>query len=122
MESQRPASHSFHEPLGNFANSRRDFHIPTASATKADGKVENQKQVSHFPTAPVSLSQEQKNHAGGLRPRPRQRSRAASVVPFSSAPVVSCHSALDMFNVWVEPVSSQRLIRNRCPSGLAANR
>jgi hypothetical protein len=96
MESQRPASHSFHEPLGNLANSRRDFHIPTASATKADGKVENQKQVSHFPTAPVSLSQEQKNHAGGLRPRPRQRSRAASVVPFSSAPVVSCHSALDM--------------------------
>src|SRR5882672_8188171 len=95
MESQRPASHSFHEPLGNLANSRRDFHIPTASATKADGKVENQKQVSHFPTAPVSLSQEQKNHAGGLRPRPRQRSRAASVVPFSSAPVVSCHSALD---------------------------
>jgi hypothetical protein len=69
--------------------------FPTASATKADGKVENQKQVSHFPTAPVSLSQEQKNHAGGLRPRPRQRSRAASVVPFSSAPVVSCHSALD---------------------------
>src|SRR5215470_6936717 len=66
MESQRPASHSFHEPLGNFANSRRDFHIPTASATKADGKVENQKQVSHFPTA-----------------------------PFSSAPVVSCLSALD---------------------------
>jgi hypothetical protein len=71
MESQRPASHSFHEPLGNLANSRRDFHIPTASATKADGKVENQKQVSHFPTAtnPFSGKEKQGRRAGfALRP------------------------------------------------------
>ena len=66
MESQRPASHSFHEPLGNLANSRRDSHIPTASATKTDGKVENQKHVSHFPTATDSLSQEQKNTRAGF--------------------------------------------------------
>jgi hypothetical protein len=31
-------------------------NIPTAPATKADGKVENQKQVSHFPTASIPLS------------------------------------------------------------------
>ena len=48
VESQRQASHSFHEPLGNLAKRRRDFHIPTARA-KRSGKVENQKQVSHFP-------------------------------------------------------------------------
>ena len=56
VESQKQASHSFHEPLGNLAKSRRDSHISTAPATKADGKVENQKQVSHFPTAPNPLS------------------------------------------------------------------
>src|SRR5260370_36206995 len=33
VESQRRASHSFHEPLGNLAKSRRDSHIPTAPAT-----------------------------------------------------------------------------------------
>ena len=48
LESQQQAFHSFHEPLGNLANCRRDSHIPTAPTTKADGKVENQKQVSHF--------------------------------------------------------------------------
>jgi hypothetical protein len=32
--------------LGN--RKKRDFHIPTAPARR--GKVENQKQVSHFPT------------------------------------------------------------------------
>lgn len=35
-------------PLGNLANRRRDSHIPTAPAMQADGKVENQQQVSHF--------------------------------------------------------------------------
>jgi hypothetical protein len=58
VESQKQASHSFHEPLGNLANGRRDSHISTAPATRADGKVENQKQVFHFPTAPIPLSQE----------------------------------------------------------------
>jgi hypothetical protein len=73
VESQKQASHSFHEPLGNLANSRRDFHISTAPTTKADGKVENQGQVSHFPTATISLISKKKNQsAGGLRP-PRRR-------------------------------------------------
>src|SRR5258708_35518837 len=49
MESQKQASHSFHEPLGNLANSGRDSHISTAPATKPDGKVQNQKQDFHFP-------------------------------------------------------------------------
>ena len=67
VESQKQASPSFHEPLGNLANSRRDSHISTAPVTKADGKVENQGQVSHFPTATVSLISKKKNQsAGGL--------------------------------------------------------
>jgi hypothetical protein len=45
VESQKQASHSFHEPLGNLAKRRRDSHIPTAPATKADGKVENQRHI-----------------------------------------------------------------------------
>jgi hypothetical protein len=72
VESQKQASPSFHDPLGNLAQRRRDSHISTAPAARPDGKVENQKQVSHFPTAPnVYGSQEQKNRAaGGLRPPP----------------------------------------------------
>ena len=65
VESQKQASPSFHEPLGNLAKSRRDSHIPTAPATKADGKVENQKQVSHFPTATNPLSLGMKNRPCG---------------------------------------------------------
>ena len=97
VESQRQASHSFHEPLGNLAKRRRDFHIPTAPATKAAGKVENQKQVSHFPTAsiPLSLKTKQNRSAGGLRPPPAAALRSAPVVPFCSAEVGNFHSALD---------------------------
>jgi len=73
VESQKQASPSFHKPLGNLANSRRDSHISTAPMTKADGKVENKEQVFHFPTATISLISEKKNQrAGGLRP-PRRR-------------------------------------------------
>jgi hypothetical protein len=80
VESQKQASPSFHEPLGNLANSRRDSHISTAPVTKADGKVENQEQVSHFSTATVSLmSEKKKQSAGGLRP-PRRLSQQVIVV------------------------------------------
>jgi hypothetical protein len=34
---------------------------------KADGKVENQEQVFHFPTAAVLLSQNKKEPSGGWR-------------------------------------------------------
>jgi hypothetical protein len=50
VESQKQASHSFHEPLGNLAPRQRDSHIPTARA-KRSRKVENQNQVFHFPLA-----------------------------------------------------------------------
>src|SRR5271157_6045316 len=71
VESQKQASPSFHEPLGNLAKRRRDSHIPTAPATKADGKVENQKQVSHFSTAANLRFLKPKNKTrGGLRPPP----------------------------------------------------
>src|SRR6516165_2380001 len=76
VESQRPASHSFHEPLGNLAKSRRDSHISTAPTTRADGKVVNQKQVFHFPTAPtIYLSKPKHARLAGYRPpRPGWRS------------------------------------------------
>ena len=68
VESQKQASPSFHEPLGNLAKDRRDFHIPTAPTT-ADGKVENQEQVSHFPTASIPFySRLQTQQQDGLSP------------------------------------------------------
>src|SRR5260370_6153071 len=54
--------------LGN--RKRRDFNIPTAPARR--GKVENQKQVSHFPTCCFSVSkpnQERRPGGGSLRSR-----------------------------------------------------
>jgi len=48
-ESQEQASHSFHEPLGNHAKSRRDSHIPTAPATRL---MEKWKTKNRFPTFP----------------------------------------------------------------------
>jgi hypothetical protein len=79
VESQRQASHSFHEPLGNLAKDRRDSHISTAPATKADGKVENQKQVFHFPTATNPFLSKQENTAAraGFALRPAAALRAA---------------------------------------------
>src|SRR5260370_405880 len=75
VESQKQASPSFHKPLGNLAKRRRDSHISTAPTTRADGKVENQKQVFHFPTAPNSLSLRTKTRAAG-RASPSARRRA----------------------------------------------
>jgi hypothetical protein len=68
VESQQQASPSFHESLGNLATSRRDSHIPTAPAARPGGKVENQKQVSHFPTAPILISLNQNSHSQTLTP------------------------------------------------------
>src|ERR1035441_2111375 len=74
-----PPPPSFHEPLGNLAKRRRDSHISTAPAARADGKVENQKQVSHFPTAPnVYGSQEQKPGRGRAAPSARRRALRAA--------------------------------------------
>jgi hypothetical protein len=78
VESRTQAFPSFHEPLGNRAKRRPDSHISTAPTAGADGKVENQKAVSHFPTAPNSLSpkEEKTRAAGGLRPPPGGRRSA----------------------------------------------
>ena len=87
VESQKQASPSSHEPLGNLAQRRRDSHISTAPAARADGKVENQKQVSHFPTATnVYGSQEEKPGRG--RASPSARRRGASPRPKSQRVVV----------------------------------
>src|SRR5262249_39917385 len=66
VESQNRASHPFHEPLGNLTKSSRESHISTAPATRADGKVGNQKQVFHFPTASVCLAQNKKPAQAGF--------------------------------------------------------
>jgi hypothetical protein len=54
-------------PLEISPKNRRDSHIPTAPATKADGKVENQKQVSHFPTA-ISYVRKTNGKRAGFAP------------------------------------------------------
>jgi hypothetical protein len=88
VESQKQAFPSFHEPLGNLANGRRDSHIPTAPTTKADGKVENQKPVSHFPTATMPLekrTQKPTRRADGAPPlRPATPEKGASARPSQS--------------------------------------
>src|SRR5204862_5442810 len=47
------------------------------------GKVENQKQVFHFPTAPISLSQKYKSQGArqGCRPPTRERRRRCAPPP-----------------------------------------
>jgi hypothetical protein len=49
VEKQSQLSHSSHRPL-EISRKARDSHIPTARL-RDHGKVENQKQVSHFPTS-----------------------------------------------------------------------
>ena len=62
VESQRQASPSFHEPLWKSRQPARFPHSHSAD-DEVGGKVENQKQVFHIPTAPIPLSQKQKNKA-----------------------------------------------------------
>ncbi len=80
-ESQNQASRSFHEPLGNLAKKRRDFHIPTAQA-KRSGKVENQKQVSHFPLPLRDYN------PGLLSPNTRRRPSAAAAALRAASGVI----------------------------------
>jgi hypothetical protein len=67
VENQKQVSHAFHRPL-EISQKARDSHIPTARL-RSHGKVENQKQVSHFPTAArdddsCSLSENKKPKKG----------------------------------------------------------
>src|SRR5437763_6743160 len=80
VESQRQASHSFHEPLGNLANSRRDSHIPTAPTTRA---MEKWKTKSRFPTFPpprIPLSQNKEPTTAGASPRQNQRKETSGSI------------------------------------------
>src|ERR1017187_9213670 len=53
VESQKQASPSFHEPLGNLTKRRRDSHISTAPAARGGGKEGTQKKgFPLFPRAP----------------------------------------------------------------------
>ena len=68
VESQKQASPSFHSPL---EISPKTGEIPTFPQLRRlrRGKVENQTQVSHFPTA-FSYVGKPNGKQGGLRPPP----------------------------------------------------
>jgi hypothetical protein len=72
-------------PLGISPQSRRDSHIPTAPAARPGGKVENQKQVSHFPTAPILISLNQSRATARLSP-------PSSVALCADSPTTSTNS------------------------------
>src|SRR5437867_2234584 len=89
--------------------------ISTFPQLRPRRRMEKWETKSRFPTFPpprfLSLKNK-KTAAGGLRPRPRQHYHAASVVPFSSAPLVSCYSALDKS----DPKGSESTDGSCCPS------
>ncbi len=71
VESQKQAFPSSHSPLEISPRTGEIPTFPQLRRKQADGKVENQKQVSHFPTATNPLSPgTQTRAAGGLRPPP----------------------------------------------------
>jgi hypothetical protein len=71
-ESQEQASHSFHKPLGIPPTPAR-FPHSHSSGHDADGKLENQTQVSHFPTTRILSFFEANRHGRrrGFAPRLR---------------------------------------------------
>ena len=70
VESQKQASHSFHEPLGNLANSRRDSHISTAPASVACLR-QNSKQEKNREVWAVKAGTVIKRFGGGAPRRPQ---------------------------------------------------
>src|SRR6476646_9820892 len=68
VESQRQASHSFHEPLGNLATSRRDSQHSHSSDD--EGGWKSGKPKAGFPLShrPDPFFQNQDTTAGGLSP------------------------------------------------------
>src|SRR3989442_7847344 len=70
VESQRQASPSFHEPLGNLAKSRRDSHISTAPTTRRMEKWKTKSRFSTFPP-PCFLSLRQTDGGGRASPPAR---------------------------------------------------
>ena len=79
VESQKQASPSFHSPLEISPKAGEISTFPQLRRLRG-GKVENQKQVSHFPTA-ISLLKTGGSRAGfALRPAQRRFAPAASAV------------------------------------------
>ena len=78
VESQKQAFPSYHSPL---EISPKAGEIPTFPQLRRlrGGKVENQNQVSHFPTA-ISLFEERTADGRGFAPRPPRR-RFAPTAP-----------------------------------------
>jgi hypothetical protein len=70
VESQKQASPSFHSPLEISPRTGEIPTFPQLRRKQADGKVENQDQVSHFPTATNPFSRKETRPRGGLRPPP----------------------------------------------------
>src|SRR2546428_9069638 len=77
VESQKQASPSFHEPLGNLAKRRRDSHISTAPTTRADGKSGKPKAgFPLFPPPRIYIDPKNKNRAAaGTSPRASRPAR-----------------------------------------------
>jgi hypothetical protein len=86
VESQKQASHSFHESLGNLAKRRARFPHSHSAGDEGDGKVENQKQVSHFPTAPRIIWRKQKSQGGRASPSARRRQQKTTKGDLSRQP------------------------------------
>jgi hypothetical protein len=102
VESQEQASHSFHEPLGNLANGRRDSHIPTAPATKAMEKWKTKSRFSTFPPPRgyIGKTNEKPRRAGfALRPPNAINNNERRLVPAT----------------WTSPFSGSRRIGIELP-------
>jgi hypothetical protein len=88
VESQRQASHSFHEPLGNFA---KDGEIPTFPQLRRRGWTENWKtnsRYSTFPPPPSTCLSRPKHEGGpGYRPPSPQKRSARFNATTSTNPV-----------------------------------
>src|ERR1017187_289923 len=65
VESQKQASPSFHEPLGNLAEGRRDSHISTAPATRRMGKWKTKSRLSTFPPPLLLFLEKQRTRSAG---------------------------------------------------------
>jgi hypothetical protein len=78
VESQKQASPSFHSPLEISPKAGEIFTFPQLRRLRR-GKVENQRQVSHFPTAFSYVRKPNEKQVGfALRPSRRRFAPAAS--------------------------------------------
>ena len=77
VESQKPAYPSFHSPLGNSPSTGENPTIPQLRRKQADGNLENQNHVSHFPTATNPfLPEGNRGRGAGFALRPAAALRA----------------------------------------------